>query len=170
MAVIRCSSRSAASEIPASAAPANSVLPASSTATAAWAAAAVSSFSGSLENLVSLASRGAAFSSVCRSARISSVTTVSMSPSGSDDPSTRVTSGSRKTRTTWQIASVSRMCPRNWLPRPCPCEAPFTSPAISVNRTDAGTIRAELYSFASAASRGSGTPTTPTFGSIVANG
>ena len=41
---------------------------------------------------------------------------------------------------------------------------------MSVKRTEAGTIRAELYSFASAARRGSGTPTTPTFGSIVANG
>ena len=98
------------------------------------------------------------------------MTTVSMSPSGSAEPSTRVTSGSLKTRTTWQIASVSRMWPRNWLPSPCPCDAPLTSPAMSVNRTDAGTTRAELYSLASAASRGSGTPTTPTFGSIVANG
>ena len=41
---------------------------------------------------------------------------------------------------------------------------------MSVKRTVAGTIRAESYSVASSASRGSGTPTTPTFGSMVANG
>ena len=35
--------------------------------------------------------------------------------------------------------------------------------------TRAGTIRAEWYSLASSARRGSGTPTTPTFGSMVAN-
>ncbi len=40
---------------------------------------------------------------------------------------------------------------------------------MSVNRTLAGTIRAESYSLASSARRGSGTPTTPTFGSMVAN-
>ena len=64
----------------------------------ASAAVAVSSFSGSLENFVSLASRGVAFSSVCMSASMSSVTIVSMSPSGPSDPSTRLTSGSPKTR------------------------------------------------------------------------
>ena len=41
---------------------------------------------------------------------------------------------------------------------------------MSTNRTVAGTIRAESYSLASSASRGSGTPTMPTFGSMVANG
>jgi hypothetical protein len=41
---------------------------------------------------------------------------------------------------------------------------------MSVNRTEAGTTRAELYSLASWSRRGSGTPTTPTLGSIVANG
>ena len=156
--------------MPAAAAPDDSGVPESRSRWAASAAAAVRARSGSLANLVSLASRGSAFSSVCRSARISSVTTVSMSRSGDTSPSTCVTSGSANTRTTWQIASVSRMWARNWLPRPWPCEAPRTRPAMSVNRTLAGTIRAESYSLASSASRGSGTPTTPTFGSIVANG
>ena len=41
---------------------------------------------------------------------------------------------------------------------------------MSTNLTVAGTILAESYSFASSSSRGSGMPTTPTFGSIVANG
>jgi len=98
------------------------------------------------------------------------VAIVSMSRSGDTSPSTWLTSGSVKTRTTWQIASVSRMCPRNWLPRPCPAEAPRTSPAMSTKRTVAGTILAESYSPASAARRGSGMPTTPTLGSMVANG
>ena len=96
--------------------------------------------------------------------------TVSMSRSGEISPSTWLTSGSVKTLTTWQIASVSRMWPRNWFPSPCPCAAPRTRPAMSTNRTVAGTIRAESYSLASSASRGSGTPTMPTFGSMVANG
>ena len=43
-------------------------------------------------------------------------------------------------------------------------------PAISMNRTVAGTILAESYSPASAASRWSGIPTMPTFGSMVAKG
>ena len=95
---------------------------------------------------------------------------VSMSRSGDTSPSTWLTSGSLNTRTTWQMASVSRMWPRNWLPRPCPSAAPRTSPAMSTNRTVAGTIRAESYSLASSASRESGTPTMPTLGSTVANG
>src|ERR1700684_1972507 len=60
LAVSRCSSLSAVSDIPAFAAPANSVVPESSTDTAASAAAAVASLSGSLENFVSLARRGVA--------------------------------------------------------------------------------------------------------------
>ena len=57
----------------------------------------------------SFSSRGSAFSMVCRSARISSVLIVSMSSPGSTRPSTCTTSGSVKTRITWQIASDSRM-------------------------------------------------------------
>ena len=98
------------------------------------------------------------------------MTTVSMSRSGDTPPSTWLTSASVNTRTTWQIASVSRMCARNWLPSPCPCEAPRTRPAMSTNLTVAGTILAESYRLASAPSRGSGMPTIPTLGSIVANG
>jgi hypothetical protein len=41
---------------------------------------------------------------------------------------------------------------------------------MSTKLTVAGTIFTELYNFARASSRESGTPTTPTFGSIVANG
>ena len=41
---------------------------------------------------------------------------------------------------------------------------------MSTKLTVAGMMRSELKIFASTASRGSGTPTTPTFGSIVANG
>ena len=53
---------------------------------------------------------------------------------------------------------------------PSPCEAPRTRPAMSTNVTVAGTIGAPSYSAASWASRWSGTATTPTLGSIVANG
>jgi hypothetical protein len=41
---------------------------------------------------------------------------------------------------------------------------------MSTNDTVAGTVRALSNSFASSSSLGSGTPTTPTLGSIVANG
>ena len=54
--------------------------------------------------------------------------------------------------------------------QPLALRGPLTSPAMSTKRTVAGTIRAESYTLASAASRRSGTPTTPTFGSMVAKG
>ena len=101
---------------------------------------------------------------------MSSVLTVAMSSSGSIRPSTWITSGSSKTRTTWQIASHSRMAARNWLPRPSPSEAPFTIPAMSTKVTVAGTISSDPNSSARRSRRGSGTATTPTLGSIVANG
>ncbi len=93
-----------------------------------------------------------------------------MSEAGSTLPSTCVTSSSRKTRVTWQIAADSRMWERNLLPRPSPSDAPRTMPAMSTNSTVAGTTRADSNSAASFGSRGSGTATTPTFGSIVAKG
>ena len=43
-------------------------------------------------------------------------------------------------------------------------------PAMSTNDTVAGTIRSEPNTSASVSSRGSGSGTTPTLGSIVANG
>ena len=95
---------------------------------------------------------------------------VSRSDAGFTSPSTWVTSGSRNTRVTWQIASASRMLARNALPMPSPVLAPLTMPAMSTKLTVAGTIWAEWNSSDSFASRASGTPTTPTFGSMVANG
>jgi len=118
----------------------------------------------------SFSRRGIALSTVCRSARIISVWMVEMSLAGFTSPSTCVTSSSRKTRVTWQIAADSRMCERNLLPRPSPSDAPLTMPAMSTNSTVAGITFAEENSSASTPSRGSGTPTTPTLGSIVANG
>ena len=118
----------------------------------------------------SFSSRGIAFSTVCRSARISSVWIVEMSLPGLTSPSTWVTSSSRKTRVTWQIADDSRMWERNLLPRPSPSEAPRTMPAMSTNSTVAGRTLALPNTSASFGSRSSGTPTTPTFGSMVANG
>ena len=93
-----------------------------------------------------------------------------MSLAGSTVPSTWVTSSSRKTRVTWQIAADSRMWERNLLPSPSPSDAPRTMPAMSTNSTVAGSTFAEANSSASRGSRSSGTPTTPTLGSIVANG
>ena len=74
----------------------------------------------SLRIRASFSTLGSAFSSVCRSARISSVVIVSMSLPGSTLPSTCVTSGSLNTLVTWQIASASRMLARNALPIPSP--------------------------------------------------
>ena len=91
----------------------------------------------------SFSTRGMAFSTVARSARISSVVMVSMSLAGSTLPSTCVTSTSSNTRVTWQIASASRMLARNALPMPSPCEAPFTMPAMSTKLTVAGMIFSE---------------------------
>ena len=68
------------------------------------------------------------------------------------------------------MASTSRMWLRNLLPSPSPVEAPFTSPAMSTNSTEAGMISAEPEIFESTSSRASGTFTTPTLGSMVQNG
>ena len=65
-------------------------------------------------------SAAALFSTVARSARHSSVWITSMSEIGSTLPATWMTFSSSKQRTTLTIASVSRMCARNWLPRPSP--------------------------------------------------
>ena len=48
--------------------------------------------------------------------------------------------GSWWARTTWTIASVSRMLARNWLPSPSPLWAPATRPAMSWNAIVSGTI------------------------------
>ena len=143
-------------------------MPASSASLASCVAARLAA--RALSPRASFSRRGIAFSTVCRSARIISVWIVEMSDSGFTSPSTWVTSSSRKTRVTWQIAADSRMCERNLLPRPSPSEAPRTMPAMSTNSTVAGSTLAEAKISASFPSRSSGTPTTPTLGSIVANG
>ena len=124
--------------MPAAAAPACSVVPASSSACAPLAASTTAA--SIFLPLSSFSRRGTAFSRVCRSASISSVWMISMSSAGSIVPATWMTSSSAKSRTTWQIASASRMLARNWLPRPSPSLAPFTMPAMSTNDTVAGTV------------------------------
>jgi hypothetical protein len=94
----------------------------------------------------------------------------SMSAMGSTLPATWMTLSSSKQRTTLTMASVSRMWLRNWLPRPSPLLAPATRPAMSTNSTIAGTTRSGLTMAASCPSRGSGSSTTPTLGSMVQNG
>src|SRR3546814_7710612 len=81
-----------------------------------------------------------------RSASASSVSIVSMSAIGSILLLTWMTSSFSKQRTTWVIASTSRMWARNLLPRPSPLAAPATSPAMSTNSTAVGsTLRSEEH-------------------------
>ena len=137
-----------------------------------------SSFSHSATNfcaslspdLAFLPSRSIAFSTLAKSAKASSVPMVSMSAIGSTLPATCTMLSSSKQRTTFTMASVSRILARNWLPKPSPLLAPATKPAISTNSTIAGCIRCGLTIFASSAMRGSGTSTMPTLGSMVQNG
>ncbi len=135
---------------------------------AAFTASRIGAFS--LATRASFSSRGIAFSIVCKSASASSVLMVSISLEGSIRPSTWTTSPSLKTRITWQMASVSRILARNLFPRPAPSDAPLTMPAISTNERAAGRIFSEAKISASLAKRSSGTPTTPTLGSMVAKG
>ena len=79
------------------------------------------------------------------SEKISSKLIVSISRSGFTEPSTWTIFPSSKQRTTWTIASTSRMFARNWFPRPSPLEAPFTRPAISTNSIAAGITFFEWY-------------------------
>ena len=95
---------------------------------------------------------------------------ISLSRMGFTLPSTCVTLSSSKQRSTWIIASVSRILARNLFPSPSPLLAPFTSPAISTISTVVGTIRWGCTNSASAFKRSSGTVITPTLGSIVQKG
>src|SRR5579871_3976973 len=120
--------------------------------------------------LAALSARCRPRSAVSRSASASSVLMISISASGSTRPATCTTSSFSKQRTTCAIASTSRMLARNLFPRPSPCEAPFTMPAMSTNSTVVGTTFSGCAMSASCPRRGSGTGTTPTFGSIVQKG
>ncbi len=114
--------------------------------------------------------RSSAFSTASRSASASSVSMVSMSAMGSTLFATWITLPSSKQRTTWAMASVSRICARNLLPRPSPFDAPATRPAMSTNSIVVGITRCGFTMVASSSRRGSGTGTMPVFGSIVQNG
>ena len=59
---------------------------------------------------------------------------------------------------------------KKFIAKPSPFEAPATSPAISTNSTVVGRIRSGCTISASFSSRGSGTGTTPTLGSMVQKG
>jgi hypothetical protein len=63
----------------------------------------------------------------------------SRSRTGSTAPAGCKTSSSSNARTTWTIASVSRMLARNWLPSPSPCEALYQTG--DVGAPTAGTTR-----------------------------
>ena len=77
---------------------------------------------------------------------------------------------SSKHLTTWAIAWVSLIWPRNLFPNPSPFEAPETKPAISTNSTVAGIIFSGFTIFANSSRRESGTVTIPTLGSMVQKG
>ena len=93
-----------------------------------------------------------------------------MSASGSTRPSGCGTPESAWQRTTWQIASVSRIEARNLLPSPSPSEAPLTRPAMSWKAIVAGTSSELPTVSATGSRRSSGTCAIATFGSIVVNG
>ena len=120
--------------------------------------------------LAERSARLSAFSTLSRSASASSVSMVSMSEIGSIRLLTWMTSSFSKQRTTWVMASTSRMWARNLLPRPSPLAAPATRPAMSTNSTAVGMTFCGLMISASWLRRGSGTGTTPTLGSMVQNG
>ena len=79
-------------------------------------------------------------------------------------------SASSKQRTTSTRQSHSRIWDKNLFPSPSPLAAPFTKPAISVNSKVVGIVLDGKYIFSKNSKRVSGTVTTPTFGSMVANG
>ena len=111
--------------------------------------------------------------SICAmSASASSKLMTEMSERGSTLPSTWMTSSSSKHRTTWTMASHSRMLARNLLPRPAPSAAPLTRPAMSTNSTVVGTMLSlEVPDIAASAwRRSSGTGTMPLLGSMVQKG
>ena len=107
------------------------------------------------------------FSKLAISERRSSVSMISISFIGSICPLTWVMLSSSKHLTTWATASTSLIFERNWLPRPSPCDAPFTRPAISTKVNLACKIFFDLFIFASIPNLLSGTSTSPMFGSIV---
>ena len=110
------------------------------------------------------------FSITSKSAIASSAFIVSISLTGSIFPSTCVIFESSKHLTTSTIASTSLICDKNLFPNPSPLDAPFTSPAISVNSNDVGTKLFGSYSLFKKSNLSSGTVTIPTLGSIVAKG
>ena len=93
-----------------------------------------------------------------------------MSSRGETLPETWTTLSSSKQRTTWAIASVSRILAKNLLPRPSPFDAPATSPAISTNSIVVGKTRSGLTMLAKASILVSGTGTIPILGSMVQKG
>ena len=81
---------------------------------------------------------GKRLSTDSKSANTNSILMTSISSNGFTLPETCVTFSSSNARTTWQIASTSRICDKNLLPKPSPLEAPLTIPAISVNSNVVG--------------------------------
>ena len=110
------------------------------------------------------------FWAISKSAKTSSTLIISISSTGSILPETWIIFSSSKQRTTSTMASTSLIWDKNLLPSPSPFEAPLTRPAISVNSKDVGTVLFGTYNSSRKVNLESGTVTTPTLGSMVANG
>ena len=89
---------------------------------------------------------------------------------GSTESLTLIIPLSLKHLTTSTMASTSLTWDKNLFPSPSPFEAPFTSPAISVNSYVVGIVRNGWYISVNLSILSSGTITIPTLGSIVAKG
>mmetsp|Transcript_31373 Transcript_31373/g.78936 ORF Transcript_31373/g.78936 Transcript_31373/m.78936 type:complete len:273 (-) Transcript_31373:186-1004(-) len=105
-----------------------------------------------------------------RSLALSSFVMISMSPIGSTLSSTWMMSASSNALRTWMMPSMARMCDRNALPRPAPCAAPLTSPAMSTISSHGWTSLLGLYLSQSQSKRSSGTWTRVSLGSMVQKG
>ena len=108
--------------------------------------------------------------SVCISARASSVSITSRSSTGLIFPFTWVIFSFSKHLTTWTIAFTSLIFARKAFPKPSPCDAPFTSPAISTNVVEAWINCSDWEILCILSSLSSGTLTIPIFGSMVQKG
>ena len=95
---------------------------------------------------------------------------VSMSRIGSTVPSTCMMSPSFEAADDVQDRVHLADVREELVAQPFARAAPRTMPAMSTTRTAAGTIFSVSMNWLMTVSRSSGTATTPTFGSIVANG
>jgi len=105
-----------------------------------------------------------------KSASKISLSTISISLTGSTVLLIFCIFSDSKQRATWTIASTSLIWERNLLPKPSPFEAPFTRPAISTKVIVVLIVYCDFDIEDILFSLSSGTATIPIFGSIVQKG